>query len=214
MAKTNTIKPFESYVNVPDKDIVNRALNVVTKMTGNSNFQNPPVALVDLKTDTDALSALMAEALDGSKKVMAEKKKQRAAVVKKLRLLGRYVEYACKDDMTIFLSSGFEPVSNTRTQAPGLSENIRRIDHGEVSGQVVVRVKKQSKTLSCELRHAPVAPDNGGTPPVWTTEVVTSVKTPVTVTGLKPGTTYAFQIRSLAKAGYSDWSDPVTFMCT
>ena len=48
-----------------------------------------------------ALSALMAEALDGSKKVIAEKNKQREAVVKTLRLLGRYVEVKCKD-MAIF----------------------------------------------------------------------------------------------------------------
>jgi len=48
-----------------------------------------------------ALTALMAEALDGSKKVIAEKNKQRAAVVKTLRLLGRYVEVKCKD-MAIF----------------------------------------------------------------------------------------------------------------
>ena len=48
-----------------------------------------------------ALTALMAEALDGSKKVIAEKNNQREAVVKTFRLLGRYVEVKCKD-MAIF----------------------------------------------------------------------------------------------------------------
>ena len=37
---------------------------------------------------------------------------------------------------------------------------------------------------------------------------------PLTVTGLKPGTTYAFQVWSLDKSGFSDWSDSVTLMCT
>jgi len=55
-----------------------RGTAVVTKMTGNSNFQNPPVDLVGLKADIDVLSVLMAESLDGSKKVIAEKKKARS----------------------------------------------------------------------------------------------------------------------------------------
>jgi hypothetical protein len=83
-------------------------------MTGNSNFRNPPVDLVGLKADIDVLSALMAESLDGSKKVLAEKRKQKEVVVRKLRLLGRYVEVTCKNDMAIFMSSGFEPASGGR----------------------------------------------------------------------------------------------------
>ena len=43
---------------------------------------------------------------------------------------------------------------------------------------------------------------------------VTGVKTPVTLTGLRPATTDAFQVRSLGKSGYSDWSDSATLMCT
>ena len=47
--------------------MVTRGTAVVTQMTENSNFQNPPVDLVGLKADIDVLSALMAESLDGSK---------------------------------------------------------------------------------------------------------------------------------------------------
>ena len=34
----------------------------------------------------------------------------------------------------------------------------------------------------------------------------------ITVTGLTPGTTYAFQMRALGRLGYTDWSDSVTRM--
>ena len=71
----------------------------------NPNFPNRPVNLVVLKTDIDGFSALMAEALDGSKRDVAEKNKQRDGVIKKLRLLGRYAEVTCKDDLAIFQSS-------------------------------------------------------------------------------------------------------------
>ena len=43
---------------------------------------------------------------------------------------------------------------------------------------------------------------------------ITLVKTATTVTGLTPGTMYAFQARALLNAGFTDWSDSVTFMCT
>ncbi len=49
------------------------------------NFADPPVDLVVLKTDIDTFSALVAEAQDGSKKIIVEKKKERDVVVRKLR---------------------------------------------------------------------------------------------------------------------------------
>src|SRR5437762_14001546 len=101
MSKTKTIKPFEAFGGLPDVDVVTRGTAVVTKMTGNLNFQTPPVDLVGLKADIDLVSALMAESLDGSKKVIAEKNKQKDVVVKKLRLRGRYVKVTCKNDMAV-----------------------------------------------------------------------------------------------------------------
>jgi hypothetical protein len=65
--------------------------------------------------------------------------------------------------------------------------------------------------LSYELRYAAIT---NGTPGPWISQLVTGVKTPVTLSGLTPGTLYAFQARSMSKAGHSDWSDSVTFMCT
>jgi hypothetical protein len=214
MSQTKTIKPFEAFGRLPGGEVVNRGTAVVTKMTGNSNFQNPPVDLVGLKKDIDTLSALMAESLDGSKKVIAEKQNQKEVVVKKLRLLGRYVETNCKDDMAIFLTSGFEPASNSKAQSQGLSQYIRSLERGSNSGDVVVRLKAVPDAASYQMRYAALSAENGGMAPAWTIEAATGVRTPIKLTGLKPGTTYAFQVRSLGKTGYSDWSDSVTLMCT
>ena len=54
---------------------------------------------------------------------------------------------------------------------------------------------------------------NGGAPTTWTTQGVLMVKSPVVLTGLTPGTTYFFQARALLKDGYTDWSDPISFIC-
>ena len=66
----------------------------------------------------DSFSALIAGAMDGSKKVIAQKDKQREVVIKKLRILGRYVEESCNGDKAVFASSGFQAAS--KTKAPSL----------------------------------------------------------------------------------------------
>jgi len=78
--KVVKIKPLEGYTAMSDADIVQRGTAAQTGLTGNSNFQNLPVDLAVLKTDIESLSALIAESLDGSKKVIAQKNKQREAV--------------------------------------------------------------------------------------------------------------------------------------
>ncbi len=58
--------------------------------------------------------------------------------------------------------------------------------------------------------YAPVA---NGTPAAWIIVTATKAQSPVAFNNLTPGTTYAFQVRALGKAGYTDWSDSVTRMC-
>ena len=214
MSKTKmpSIKPVEKYTGMPDAEIVNRATAVYTGMSGNPNFTTPPVTPADLKAGIDSLSGLMAQAFDGSKKAIAEKNKQRHAVIKMLLAQGRYVELNCKDDVATFKSSGFEPVSTVKTPPAVLSEKIRSIDHGAVSGQLVVKLKAVARAGSYELRYG--ASVNGGLPATWTTQSMTGVKAPITLIGLTPGTIYAFQARALTKTGYTDWSDSAAFMCT
>jgi hypothetical protein len=57
------------------------------------------------------------------------------------------------------------------------------------------------------LRWAPILAGNFGQ---WTNMAVTKTRPATLVTGLTPGTTYAFQVPSLIDGGYSDWSDSVT----
>src|SRR5213594_771399 len=108
MSKQKMIKAIDGFAHVSDPDVLSRGINIQTCITGNANFPNPPVDLAALKTALETFSALIAQALDGSKKVIAEKNKQRTAVIQMLRLLGRYVEVTCKDEMAIFQTSGFQ----------------------------------------------------------------------------------------------------------
>jgi len=210
--KVKLIRPLEGYTSMTDADIIARATAVLTGMTGNSNFPNSPVDLSAFKTDIDTFSALISQALDGSKKIIAEKNKQRQIVIKSLKLLARFVEVHANADEAIFKSSGFEPVSTTKVPpAPLPLPIIRSVYHGWLSGEIVVQVEAIPKAKNYEFRYAPVV--NGAPPTSWTSKVVTKVKPPVGFQGLTPGTVYAVQVRALGVLGYTDWTDSATCMC-
>jgi hypothetical protein len=212
MSNPKMIRPLEAYDRVLDADLIVRATAVLAGLTGNSNYTNLPVDLASLKANIDTFSTLVSESLDGSKKIIAEKKKQRIVLIRMLRLLGRYVEVTCKEDLAIFRSSGFEPASSVRAAPQPLSTpSIKRVDHGTTSGQLVVQGKAVPGAKTYDLRYAVTTSDAS---PAWTMEPLPNLKTPFAVNGLTPGTTYAFQVRARGTLGYTDWSDSVTFMCT
>jgi hypothetical protein len=119
-------------------------------------------------------------------------------VVKLLNQLAKYVQANCKEDMTIFLSSGFKAQSSTKTAAATASESIRYVKPGPNGGQVQVRLVVVRIAGSYEVRWAPVPA--GGVPTAWTTQPILNVRSETVVSGLTPGTTYAFHVRPWPKA--------------
>jgi hypothetical protein len=211
--KNNLIKPLEGYTAMSDDDVVSRVTAVVTGLTGNSHFLILPVDLVTLKADVESFHALIVEAQDGSRKVIAQRNKQREAVIKMLRLLARYVEITSDGDMAVFTSSGFVPASTTKLPPLPLPlPVIRSVTHGVLSGELVVQVEAIRKAVNYEIRYGTVI--NGAAPSSWTSKVIIRVKPPVGIEGLAPGTIYAIQVRALGPLGYTAWTDSTTCMCT
>src|SRR5215471_5921213 len=135
--KNKPIKPLEGYTVMSDDDVASSGTAVVTGLTGNSQFPTLPVDLATLKANIESFRALVVEALDGSRKVIAQKDKQREAVIKMLRLLARYVEVTSDGDMAIFTSSGFVPASTKVPPSPLPLPVIRSVTHGILSGEFV-----------------------------------------------------------------------------
>jgi len=212
MTQPKSIKASVGFKRLSASDVLARANAVLDGVyTAKEDYANPPVDQATLKTQIDALSAGITAALDGGKKAVTAREHLKEVVIKSLGQLGHYVEANCKDDMATFLKSGFQPISTVRTPAAPLSESIRKIAPGNNSGQMEVTLVSQQDALSYQLRWAPVAP--GGTPGNWTEQPVGNVKSPALVTGLTPGTAYAFQVRAVTNAGYTDWSESVTRIC-
>jgi hypothetical protein len=170
---------------------------------------------VDLNTYQEAVTAFKGSipaALDGSKTAIAQKKKLRDSAIKMYIQNAHYVEAACNDELATFLLSGFQAVSITRNLAPPASESIRKVEQGANSGQLAATLMRYPGATSYDLRWAPVPP--GGIPSAWTSQTVIGIRTATAISGLTPGTVYAFQARALTRAGLTDWSDSVTRMCT
>jgi hypothetical protein len=92
-----------------------------------------------------------AAALDGGTKAVAQRSHQKEVVVGLLELIAKYVQANCKNDLTIFLSSGFKAVATTKTTTPPLSETIRKVDLGPNSGEMsVTLVNTRARTaMNC-----------------------------------------------------------------
>jgi hypothetical protein len=195
-----------------DADVLQRGTLVVTGLTGNTNFTTLPVDLATLKAGLDSYSVLIAEAADGSKKMIAQKNKQREAVIKMLRLLGRYIEVSSDGDMAKFTSSGFPAASTAKAPpAPLPLPVIRTVDRGAISGELVIQVEPISKAVSYEIRWGAVV--NAAPPGSWTSRDFTRTRPPIGIQGLTPGTLYAFQVRAQGKVGWTDWTDSTTCIC-
>jgi hypothetical protein len=205
------IKAYLGFQKTSDGDVLKLLNAVHDSMSNNPAYPNPPVAMADFKTAIDTFSTLVTDAEDGGKKTVSSMRKQRGVVVKMVTLLGHYVEATCNDDLATFNSSGFTAASNTKTPPQPLTQSvIKYVDRGPNTGQIVVKPDTQKGAVSYEVRYAAV-PTAGATPS-WANVVQTSPKG-FTITGLTPGTSYQFEVRALGRLGYSDWSEPVTFIC-
>jgi hypothetical protein len=211
--KVTPIKTSLAFVKAAAGDLYTFASSVYNGMNGNAAYSSPPVDMPTFKAAIDMFDTLLAAALDGSKKVLSQRNHQGGVLIKILRQLAHYVESACKDDMTIFGSSGFQAVSKVRTATPSLSQSIRKITEGPNSGVLLVWLLAVAGALSYELRWAPVTTGPSATAaPAWISSLIPSTQPPATVSNLTPGTVYQFEVRVLSKTGWSDWGGNATRM--
>ena len=174
--KHATIKAATGFRGMNPEVVFSTSQAIYNALNGNANIPVPPAPfdLPTLLAANQALSAANSAALDGSKKAVAQRNHCKEVVVKILDHLASYVQAVCKDDMTIFLSSGFKAQSSTKTMPATASESIRSVKVGPNSGQAQVKVVRVLGAGSYELRWAPVPA--GGVPTAWTTPPVTSLR--------------------------------------
>lgn len=208
------IKAITNFRSLTPDAVVTEATNIQGTAYNNPNFAGASTQPVDqqtLKAATDSLVTANAAAVNGGKNEIAKQKQQKEVVVKILIQLAHWAEANCKDDMTTFLSSGFQAASSRKPKASPASDTIRKVVMGKNSGQLVVTLMRYPGAASYELRWGQ-ASTGGGLPATWNSQPLAKVRPPFTITGLIPGTTYVIQARAVTKAGYSDYGQPLSQM--
>ncbi|HEY2381617.1 MAG TPA: fibronectin type III domain-containing protein [Terriglobia bacterium] len=206
------LKALLGFHGTSDTDLIQQLLNAYQGLNGNSKFPTPTVDLVTFKSGIDTLATLVSDAADGGKKAITAKNKQRDVMIGQYTQLGHSVEAASNNDPAVFSTSGFVAAPTQRVPPQPLPPaSIDWIDRGPVTGEVVVKVKGLPKAIDYSLQYAVVVTP-GTLPTTWTLLTLPGSKK-VTISNLTPGANYAFQVRALGRLGYTNWSDPVMFIC-
>src|SRR2546430_1280565 len=164
--KPKKIKPLLNFGKLSDPELLKRLDAIHDGITGNAAFPSPPVEMPTFKAAIQQYDTLTTEALDGGKKAISAKRKQREVVIKMATQLGHYVEAASNNDLATFHTSGFEAVTNTRTPPQPLTgATFKYVDRGPNSGQVVLKPAPQKGAVAFELRYCPVPA--AGAAPNW-----------------------------------------------
>ena len=210
--KIKKLKALLGFHETSDPDLL-KQLNIVHDgMNGNSKFPTPPIDMTTFKSGIDLFNTLVTDAEDGGKKAKSAKNRQREVMIKQVTLLGHYVEMACDDDLATFNTSGFVAAAATRSVPEPLPPaSFEWIDRGAATGEIVVKVKGLPKAINYDVQYSLVA-GSGAPPSAWKLLTLPGSKK-VTISNLTPGGTYAFQVRALGRLGYTNWSDPMTFIC-
>jgi hypothetical protein len=185
---------------------------IIKGLTGNPAYPNPPIDMKTLQAAVDDLNAAIAAQAHGGKAATAEKKNKQESLIPILRILKHYVEDNCGNDPAVLLSSGFQTGQYTRNRLPLANPSILSIDTGN-SGELVLKLTPIARARCYEVRIASVGA--GSAPGPWQAAGMFTAARSMKVSDLIPGTTYVCQARAIGGAtGYSDWSNPVSRMCT
>jgi hypothetical protein len=205
------------FVGLKDSDFLIRCRKVYAGMKENVViFSSPSLDLEDLKTTTDQFDDARIRSMD-SKKAIAERQGLKETLIRMLRQLAAYVE-SVATDISDVLASGFEPKYVSRQRSGPLERpSMKKLEHGPISGSIKPYFTAIDNARYYELRYAEFKPIIDESE--WHIKQVFVARFPTTITGFKPGTVYAFQVRARGsdvvtnRAVATDWSDSMTIMC-
>jgi len=191
---------------VPDK--VQFVSQIVTALTGNTNFATPQPAIADIQAASQALSDAYNDAnatrqLSYTKTAIQNQKEAELDSI--LTSLGNYVDNVSKGDESIIKSAGLS--TKAKATPVGVPVQVLNLsaDSTATQGQIVLKWKTVRGAKSYIVRQTTDISDAGK----WTQDLVVT-KAAATINNLKSGTAYWFQVAAVGAAGQGPWSDPAT----
>jgi hypothetical protein len=215
------LRVWVGYSGYQDGALSEQAGTVAGRMNGNPGFLKPPVPLVppltlttaqgssdtpvDLTTLRANFDAAVQAAADGGMTLTAAKNDARQALITALDMLAFYVQSVARFDVTLLLSSGFQPVSTNRAQVELPAPAIQSLENAG-RGVLLMRV-----TPIVNARGYQVQIKSGSE--TWTDLGIFPQARRIELTALTTGTVYTTQVRAVGGLKlYSEWSDPSSHM--
>ncbi len=204
---TNNNRVSLGFTQLTDADADAFGANIIAKLTGNAAFPNLPVTLAALTAQYTTYHNAFTAAMAGGKVAKAARDAARAVLETSLRAIAAYVQSIAGQNLTVLLSSGFEAVSNSRTQTPLDTPSFTKIEHGDTT-QLFLAVSAIPNARSYEVQAKTGTSD-------WQTVNVSAQARNIVLDNLTPGTVYDLQVRAIGgSTGSSLWSAPVSQMAT
>jgi len=177
--------------------------NVITKLTGNTNFPTPDKPLTEAKAAVDLLEKDILATKDGSHTATATKRAAERAADKIFRILAAYVSRVSDGDEAKILGSGFHTNKATVSK---IKPELAAVN-GEISGNVVLRCKAMPGAKAYIWQYCKDA-----VPTVNSAWVIAGYGTNCTfeVLNLLVGGKYAFRVAGITNKGATDFTMPVT----
>lgn len=200
-----TYRTSLAFTRLSDAPFNSFAENVVLKMTNNTAFPAPTVALATVTAAQSAFSNAINAAAQGGKQATAAKNSAREALIAVLRQNAAYVQSVAGEDLVTLLSSGYEAMSTSRTRILLPAPVVERVENPQ-STKLGLRLRPVPTARAYEVRICHGSTD-------WRPVGVFTYSRPILIENLTPGTIYTVQARAVGgTTGYSDWSDPVSHM--
>jgi hypothetical protein len=196
-----------AFVQLPNTAIADYTDTIIAALTGNAGFPALPVSLTTLGTQkTDYLAKLAATAQGGTL-ATAAKNVALEVLITSLRQIAAYVQSVASKDLTLLISSGFQPVSTNRARSPLDTPLVLGMDNS-VTTQFALRLQSVVNARAYEVQYKSGTGD-------WVRAGTFTQARRIVISGLASGTVYTLQARAVGgSTGYSGWSAPQPCMCT
>ena len=196
-----------SFTRKINTDLIAFVRNVITLMTGNSQYATPTPTLAAVTTSVDAFETQVHDALDGGKIIIATRNAGRQELLALIRPLAAYVQATCDADLLALLGSGFDAVRSPSPVGVLPPPTNPRLTLTGKSGELKMIFDRVKNAANYSIQTAPSAVGP------WTDEIL-STTTRVIIGGLIPGEILWARTCANGTAGASEWSAPTTAMAT
>ena len=192
-----------SFDRLSDANLLTKARDIFTAMTGNPSFAAPTPALDDLYAAILDFQAAVNAAAGRERTKVVLKNRSRVALIAILKAIGNYVTFTANGDSAMLSSSGYDP---RKTPQPVIvSKPTVTVDDGTNSGELLNSADSAKNTRGFVHQYtADPLTDNS----VWNSFTTTSKK--YTFTGLNRAKVYWCRVGVIGAKGQLVFSDPIS----